>query len=556
MSPRRLLVAAALALTLLGSAGCSAMRLPNPADAARGGADGSAGSGGAADVAGADEQGPPPPVALVIDASGTMAKNDVAPSRMAVAKSAARQVIASTAAEANLALLAYGTGTDNSEGSKKAGCQDVKTLVPSAPLADGQRTGLLAAVDGLAPSGYTPIGLALQKGAEALGGTGTVVLISDGEDTCAPPDPCQVARDLKAKHPDLTVATVGFRTDPAAREQLACIADATGGLFVSADDPGQLTRRLGTATSRAARGALTTTGVSGAEIGAAHRDLVAADPQFPALDGAERYSGAVPGRDLVVIVYRDCDYIFDGDTLVALQPKRPVTVDRVQQGDPVTTAVSVYGQPVSDVANDDGTHTVLFRADPATDSTYQMVLDGPPDQAGSVIRTIVLCRCLVREGDSQKVTGSWELSAQAIGPVEARGMLRGGTTDYKDVKRALTAEFGEPDSIRDHACEAGGFMFGERVGWRDFYIVGWGEEPGRLHFDGWAVEGPNTPVPMHVAAGFHLGEHKSEAAAGGLIDQSDDVFPMMSDGTDNGITWWLDWETDRVVSVATVSPCE
>lgn len=541
---RRPLVAALLAAGILASTGCGVLGLPDPRDRSP------EETSNAAPMDTADTQEPPPPVALVIDASGTMVKGDVAPSRMTAAKAAARAVVTDTPAQARLGLLTYGTGTGNSDSDRAAGCQDVTSLVPVAAVGDEQRRGLIAAVDGLAPSGYTPIGLALRRGAEALDGTGTVVLISDGEDTCAPPDPCQVARDLRAAHPDLTISTVGFRTDPTAREQLTCIASAGGGVFVTADDPGQLTRRLGMATdTRVAQAALTTTGVGGAEIGMSHADLVAVDPRFPALDTADRYSGSVPGRDLVVIVYQDCDYIFENGTLVALQPQRTVTVDRVQVDDPVAAAIAVYGQPLSDTQNSDGTHTVFFPADPATGTHYQMVLSGPIDDPGTRIRVIVLCRC----APGSEVGSEMVLTQDAVGDISTE-------RPYREVKRELITRFGEPDSIHDIECEAAGFHVGEQLGWGDFYFAGWGEQPGRLEVAGWTVTGPNTPVPMSAPRGFHLGEHKRDVmAATGAVDASADeeFIPalVIASGRD-WMSWGYDWDTGRITSVSTLGWCE
>ncbi|WP_420086583.1 vWA domain-containing protein, partial [Mycolicibacterium insubricum] len=80
-----------------------------------------------------------------------------------------------------------------------------------------------SAIDAITPSGYTPISLALQTGADALpDGDTAIVLVSDGEDTCDTP-PCDTATNLKKTHPGLTISTVGFKVDGAAADQLRCI---------------------------------------------------------------------------------------------------------------------------------------------------------------------------------------------------------------------------------------------------------------------------------------------------------------------------------------------
>ena len=55
--------------------------------------------------------------------------------------------------------------------------------------------------------------------------TRRIVLITDGEDTCAPPDPCEVARELAAQGTSLVVDTLGLVPDEKVRKQLICIAD-------------------------------------------------------------------------------------------------------------------------------------------------------------------------------------------------------------------------------------------------------------------------------------------------------------------------------------------
>ena len=135
-----------------------------------------------------------------------------------------------------------------------------------------------AAIGSYRATGFTPIGYSLQEGAKDLPPEGerTVILVSDGEDTCAPPDPCQVARDLGAQGIGLKVETVGFQVDPAARAQLQCIAQATGGAYRDAPDAGALAAQLQQISTRALRQYQ----ASGRPVqgGAAHRDAPVLEP--------------------------------------------------------------------------------------------------------------------------------------------------------------------------------------------------------------------------------------------------------------------------------------
>jgi Ca-activated chloride channel family protein len=82
----------------------------------------------------------------------------------------------------------------------------------------------------------------------------TVVLVSDGIETCHP-DPCAVAAELKKAGVGFTAHVIGFDVaDPAAKSQLQCIARATGGVYLDARNADDLAKALGRAVE-ATRGA-------------------------------------------------------------------------------------------------------------------------------------------------------------------------------------------------------------------------------------------------------------------------------------------------------------
>jgi Ca-activated chloride channel family protein len=193
------------------------------------------------------------PTMLVLDASGSMAA--AAPgggTKMDAAKRATRTLVDAVPEGAPVGLAVYGTNTGSSDAEKQAGCTDVSVLRGPEPI---DRAALTSAVDGLSPRGYTPIGEALRKADDALPDAGprSIVLVSDGVDTCAPPDPCEVAKELSSNGTDLVVHTVGFGVDEAAREQLTCIAQQTGGTYTDAPDAGSLEHVLPRVTGAALR---------------------------------------------------------------------------------------------------------------------------------------------------------------------------------------------------------------------------------------------------------------------------------------------------------------
>ena len=205
-----------------------------------------------------------PKVNLLLDVSGSMRAKDIdGQSRMAAAKEAFNEVLDATPEEVQLGIRTLGANYPGDD--RKTGCEDTAQLYPVGPL---DRTEAKAAVATLAPTGWTPIGPALLKAADDLeGGEGTkrIVLISDGEDTCAPLDPCEVAREIAAKGIGLTIDTLGLVPNATMRLQLSCIAEATGGTYTSVEHREELADRVNQLVDRAADPVVVPKAVEGAE---------------------------------------------------------------------------------------------------------------------------------------------------------------------------------------------------------------------------------------------------------------------------------------------------
>lgn len=173
-------------------------------------------------------------VLLIMDASGSMNRVDDSGARLIDgAKGALREIVHRLPSDANVGLRVYGHRTSNDD--PVAGCVDTELVVPVGPI---DREALNAAIDSFDASGFTPIGLSLQEAANDLpeSGARTIILVSDGVDTCAPPDPCEVAEDLAVAGFATKIHTVGFfLNDQAAVDQLQCIADVGHGTFTSVD---------------------------------------------------------------------------------------------------------------------------------------------------------------------------------------------------------------------------------------------------------------------------------------------------------------------------------
>jgi Ca-activated chloride channel family protein len=202
-------------------------------------------------------------VDLVLDVSGSMRTRDIdGGTRMAAAKQAFNEVLDATPEEVQLGIRTLGANYAGND--QKTGCKDTAQLYPVSTL---DRTEAKTAVATLSPTGWTPIGPALLKAADDLnGGTGSkrIVLISDGEDTCAPLDPCEVAREIAAKGIGMTIDTLGLVPNTKMRKQLSCIAEATGGTYTSVEHADELTDKVNQLVDRAADPVVTPVATEGA----------------------------------------------------------------------------------------------------------------------------------------------------------------------------------------------------------------------------------------------------------------------------------------------------
>ena len=190
-------------------------------------------------------------VLLILDGSKSM--NDDAGdgrTRLDAAKAALGEVIKVLPEDAQVGLRVYGSKV--SDVSRAEGCRDSALVTPVGPL---DRDALSGSVEALQGKGRTPIGRSLLAAPGDLPkrGVRTVVLVSDGGDNCAPPDPCKAAAKVARGGVDLSISVVGLQVNARVRRQLECIADAGGGSYVDANDPDALRDELLAALARAFR---------------------------------------------------------------------------------------------------------------------------------------------------------------------------------------------------------------------------------------------------------------------------------------------------------------
>jgi Ca-activated chloride channel family protein len=173
---------------------------------------------------------------LVLDASGSMWGQIDGKSKVEIARDVIGELLDDLPADRRLGLVAYGH-------RREADCADIELVVPVGSDHSTIRNG----VNKLNAKGRTPLSAAVQFAAKELSyeqRPATVILVSDGVETCNL-DPCAIGRELEASGIDFTAHVIGFGLANATESAgLRCLAEATGGQYISASDSAGLAAAL------------------------------------------------------------------------------------------------------------------------------------------------------------------------------------------------------------------------------------------------------------------------------------------------------------------------
>lgn len=176
---------------------------------------------------------------LVLDASGSMWGQIKGRAKIEIAREAVGSMLKTWPRNQQLGLMAYGHRS-------KGNCADIEVLKAPAVV---DAAAMQQAVNALQPKGMTPISASVRMAAEQLKFSerkATVILVSDGEETCHA-DPCALGAELEKLGVDFTAHVIGFdiQNGSKAQAQLQCLASATGGRYIDARDAGELNKALG-----------------------------------------------------------------------------------------------------------------------------------------------------------------------------------------------------------------------------------------------------------------------------------------------------------------------
>lgn len=180
----------------------------------------------------------PQRIVYILDASGSMLAKVGTEEKMAIARKVLKDSIAKLPDTTQVGLIAYGH-------RRKNDCADIELLSALKPI---DKAGLGQQIDALKPVGMTPISNSLQQAfdivrSQTAGGRTTVVLVSDGLETCKG-DPCKLTRDAKQAGLEFILHVIGFDVGKVEVSQLECVAQAGNGLYLGAENAEELAAAL------------------------------------------------------------------------------------------------------------------------------------------------------------------------------------------------------------------------------------------------------------------------------------------------------------------------
>ena len=202
-----------------------------------------------ASAASAEDQKAPSPHAstiIVLDGSRSMWTRLGGQSKVGIVRSVLGEAFATYEDRVAFGLVGFGHRGGGT-------CTEAELLAKPGELSS-KTTGKLLFGAGFKPKTTKPVAAALVEAAKQTPGSGLdIVLITDGPDSCKA-NVCATAKSLKQAAPGLRIHVIGF--DPKAKQSvkgLACVAQSTGGQFLTAANAGDLKQDLTTVLDAVAK---------------------------------------------------------------------------------------------------------------------------------------------------------------------------------------------------------------------------------------------------------------------------------------------------------------
>ena len=181
-----------------------------------------------------------PPIVFIVDASGSMWQKVEAEYKIEIAREVLGDLVGGLPEKQSFGLFAYGH-------REKGNCDDIEKVLPTG---NSDKAAFHQAMADLNPLGMTPLAASAALVIDDLkneGVSGTIILITDGAETCEG-DLCEVVEQAKEAGLDFVMHIIGFGLGDQDRIPLECAARAADGLYIDADDKDQLAEALNQTT--------------------------------------------------------------------------------------------------------------------------------------------------------------------------------------------------------------------------------------------------------------------------------------------------------------------
>lgn len=185
-------------------------------------------------------------VQILLDGSGSMAKEIDGKSMMEIAKDSIEEFAKELPEGANIALRVYGHKGSGSDKDKELSCKSNELIYEMGSYDSGK---LQASLDKVQPAGWTPLASTIEEAKKDLSkykgesNTNIIYLVSDGVETCGG-DPVAQAKSLSESDIQPIVNVIGFDLDAEGQKQLKEVAEAADGIYSNARNQSDLKEEL------------------------------------------------------------------------------------------------------------------------------------------------------------------------------------------------------------------------------------------------------------------------------------------------------------------------
>ncbi len=177
-----------------------------------------------------------PPIILILDGSGSMWGQIEGKTKIGIARNVVGDLLDKMDPARSIGLVAYGH-------RKKGDCEDIENLIDTGT---NNRNEIKSALKNINPTGKTPLAnTALQviNKLKKEGGSATVILVSDGAESCGG-DLCAVVKAAKEAGVDFVLHIVGFDIGESDKLALQCAAKEGEGVYIDASNGDELSDAL------------------------------------------------------------------------------------------------------------------------------------------------------------------------------------------------------------------------------------------------------------------------------------------------------------------------